>query len=366
MESHTNILLVRRIILALLLGGLALLSYAVLHLFIVPVAWAAIVAYTTWPLYDRLRVRLGRRDSLASLLMTLLLTTAFVLPLLWLMAMLRGEMSGTYGALTDYLSRGPDALPGAVKRIPGLGPWLQDTMQELSSNPDGLREQVSRWLEQGTGELLGVLGGVGRNAAKLAFALVTVFFFYRDGEKLLDQLKRVLRSFIGIRFNGYLDAVSSTTKAVVYGLVLTALAQGLLAGLGYWVAGVNAPALLGAITVVLALIPFGTPVVWGAAGVWLLMKGDVAAGVGLLAWGTFVVSWVDNLIRPIVISSATQIPFLLVMFGVLGGLAAFGLIGLFVGPVILAVLMAVWREWLEGSHIPENIIVNPVIVTNGE
>jgi predicted PurR-regulated permease PerM len=331
----------------------------VLNLFIVPVAWAAIVAYTTWPLYSRLRERLGRRDGLASILMTLLLAAAFVLPLLWLVVMLRAEMSGAYGALTDYLSQGPDALPGAVKRLPWVGPWLQETLGELSRNPDSMREQVSRWLEQSTGELLGVLGGVGRNAGKLAFALVTVYFFYRDGEKLMDQIRRVLRSFIGIRFNGYLDAVAGTTKAVVYGLVLTAVAQGLLAGLGYWVAGVKAPPQLGALTMVLALIPFGTPLVWGAAGIWLLIKGDVAAGVGLLAWGTFVVSWVDNLIRPIVISSATSIPFLLVMFGVLGGLAAFGLIGLFVGPVILAVLMAVWREWLEGSHIPENIIVAP-------
>jgi predicted PurR-regulated permease PerM len=359
MESTNNIILTRRIILALLLGGLALLSYAVLNLFIVPVAWAAIVAYTTWPLYARLRERLGRRDNLASLLMTLLLTAAFVLPVLWLVAMLRTEMSGAYGAVTDYLSQGPDALPGAVKRLPWVGPWLQEKVGELSSNPDSMREQVSSWLEQGTGELLSVLGGVGRNAGKLTFALVTVYFFYRDGEKLMDQLKRVLRSFIGIRFNGYLDAVAGTTKAVVYGLVLTAVAQGVLAGLGYWVAGVNAPALLGAVTMVLALIPFGTPLVWGAAGVWLLLKGDVGAGFGLLAWGTFVVSWVDNLIRPIVISNATQIPFLLVMFGVLGGLAAFGLIGLFVGPVILAVLIAVWGEWLEGSRIPENIIVAP-------
>jgi len=359
MESNTNITVARRIILALLLGALALLSYAVLQMFIVPVAWAAIVAFTTWPLYSRLRAKLAPRDSLASLLMTLLLTMAFVLPVLWLVIMLRIEMGGAYGTVTEFLSKGPDALPAAVKHIPWLGPWLQDTLRDLSSNPDGLRDQISHWLEQGTGELLGVLGGVGRNAAKLAFALVTVYFFYRDGENLLAQLKRVLRSFIGFRFNAYLDAVASTTKAVVYGLVLTALAQGFLAGLGYWVAGVNAPALLGALTVVLALIPFGTPVVWAAAGVWLILKGDVAAGVGLLVWGALVVSWVDNLIRPMVISNATQIPFLLVMFGVLGGLAAFGLIGLFVGPVILAVMMAVWREWLENAHIPESIIVTP-------
>jgi predicted PurR-regulated permease PerM len=98
-------------------------------------------------------------------------------------------------------------------------------------------------------------------------------------------------------------------------------------------------------------MPFGTPV-WGALGAWLLFTGKTLEGIGLLLWGALVVSWVDNLIRPLVISSATHIPFLLVMFGVIGGLAAFGLIGMFVGPVVVAVLMAVWREWLEDQGPP--------------
>ena len=133
--------------------------------------------------------------------------------------------------------------------------------------------------------------------------------------------------------------------------IATALGQGLVAGLGYWWAGLPAPVLLGAVTALIAMIPFGTPFAWGSLGVWLLVSGDTAAGIGLLLWGTLVVSWVDNLVRPLVISNATQIPFLLVMFGVLGGLAAFGLVGLFLGPVVLAVLMAVWREWIEESDL---------------
>jgi predicted PurR-regulated permease PerM len=143
------------------------------------------------------------------------------------------------------------------------------------------------------------------------------------------------------------------TKAVVWGLVATAVGQGIVAGLGYWWAGLQAPLLLGAITALVALIPFGTPFTWGSIGVWLILTGNTVAGVGLLLWGALVVSWVDNLVRPMVISSATRIPFLLVMFGVLGGLAAFGLVGLFIGPVILAVLMAVWREWLGETRAEE-------------
>jgi predicted PurR-regulated permease PerM len=159
----------------------------------------------------------------------------------------------------------------------------------------------------------------------------------------------VLQRFVGARVERYLSAAGATTKAVVYGLILTALAQGTLAGLGYWMAGVHAPVLLAVLTAVIALVPFGAPLVWGSLGVWLLLTGHSAAGLGLLLWGMLVVSWIDKLVRPMVISSASHVPFLLVMFGVLGGVAAFGLIGLFVGPVVLAIVMALWREWLERS-----------------
>jgi predicted PurR-regulated permease PerM len=345
----------RRIILALLLGGLLVLAYTVLQLFLVPVAWAAIMAYTTWPLHQWLRRVLGGRATLSALLMTLLLSATFVLPLLWLMATLRTELTGAYAAVAAYLAQGPRPLPEVLASIPWLGDWLQQLLDQLARDPTALRQQIGEWVEQRTSELLDLLGGVGRNAAKLGFALITVLLLYRDGDTLLAQLRQVLQRFVGERIEGYLGAIGATTKAVVYGLVLTALVQGALAGLGYWAAGVDAPVLLAVLTALIALIPFGTPFVWGSVGVWLLLNGQTAAGVGLLVWGTLVVSSVDNLIRPLVISSATRVPFLLVMFGVLGGLAAFGLIGLFIGPVILAVMMAVWHEWLE-SQAPEETV----------
>ena len=346
MDNPTGSFTPRRLILALLLGGLLVLAYSVLHLFLVPIAWAAIMAYATWPLNMRMRRALGGRPTLAAAVMTLLLTLAIALPLLWLISVLRTELGSAYAAVAAYLAQGPKPLPDFVRATPWLGDWLQETLDHLAANPAALREQIGVWMEQRTGELLELLGGVGRNAARLGLALLTVLFLYRDGEKLLAQVRHVLGRFVGQRVEGYLSAVGATTRAVVYGLVLTAIAQGALAGLGYWVAGVQSPMLLAVITTLIALIPFGTPFVWGSIGVWLLLTGKTAAGIGLLIWGTVVVSWVDNLIRPIVISNATQIPFLLVMFGVLGGVAAFGLVGLFIGPVVLAVMMAVWREWL--------------------
>ncbi len=339
-----------RVILGILLGGLLLLSYAVVRPFLAPIAWALILAYVTWPLVVRLRRLFGGRNTLAALAMTLLLTAAFVLPLLWVGLLLRGELANFYASAASLLSRGELRLPEVLADIPLFGSWLQNLLDEFARDPAAIRGQVAGWVEARAAESLNVVGGVGRNAAKLGFALITVFFLYRDGEQVLAQAQLVLHRFLGARVDPYLAAVGSMTTAVVWGLLLTALAQGLVAGVGYWWFGLDAPVLLGAVTAAIALIPFGTPFVWGSIGAWLVAHGDLFNGIGLLLYGTLIVSWVDNLVRPLVISNATRISFLLVMFGVLGGLAAFGLVGLFIGPVILAVLMAVWREWIEESQ----------------
>ena len=341
----------RRVILGILLGGLLVLSYAVLQPFIVPVAWAGIIAYATWPLYRRLRASMRRYPTLAALLMTLMLTAALVLPALWLASLLRTELGTAISTVTGAIRAGTLALPDFIRNLPWAGDALQRLLEQLTGDPENFGTQMNTWVRQGLDQAVALIGDVGRNAAKLGFALITVFFFYRDGDKVLRQVQKVLRRFLGERVDGYLVAVGSMTKAVVWGLVATALAQGVVAGLGYWWAGVAAPILLSAVTALIAMIPFGTPFAWGSIGIWLLISGDTVGGVGLLLWGALVVSWVDNLVRPLVISNATRIPFVLVMFGVLGGLAAFGLVGLFLGPVVLAVLMAVWREWMEESEL---------------
>jgi predicted PurR-regulated permease PerM len=283
--------------------------------------------------------------------MTLMLTAALVLPALWLASLLRTELGTAISTVTGAIRAGTLALPDFIRNLPWAGDALQRLLEQLTGDPENFGTQMNTWVRQGLDQAVALIGDVGRNAAKLGFALITVFFFYRDGDKVLRQVQKVLRRFLGERVDGYLVAVGSMTKAVVWGLVATALAQGVVAGLGYWWAGVAAPILLSAVTALIAMIPFGTPFAWGSIGIWLLISGDTVGGIGLLLWGALVVSWVDNLVRPLVISNATRIPFVLVMFGVLGGLAAFGLVGLFLGPVVLAVLMAVWREWMEESEL---------------
>jgi predicted PurR-regulated permease PerM len=235
--------------------------------------------------------------------------------------------------------------------LPWVGAWLQEELKNLSADPEALQRQLLTLSEQSSIEFTRVVGTVGRNVTKLFFAMLSMFFLLRDGPRVFNETRAVLEGALGPRVPDYLDAVTATTKAVVYALVLGAIAQGIVAGLGYWIFGVQAPALMGAVTALVALVPFGAPIIWASLSLWLLITGNTWQGIGLLVWGVFLVSWMDNIIRPLVISNATQMPFLLVVFGVLGGVLAFGLVGLFIGPVLLAVSLALWREWLE-HHQP--------------
>lgn len=345
MEDLPEAKWLRRLLLAGLLAVLLLLAFQVLQPFIVPVIWSAILAFVTWPLHQRvLRLCRGQRD-VSAFLMTLLLTICIVLPIVWLVILVQAQALPVYRELAPLLAN--TQLPSFITQLPILGPRLQEIFTEFARDPEALGEAIRGFLDQSSGELATLLGGVGRNLAKLVIAMVSLFFMFRDGEHFIAQLRRMLEQFFGsVRVDHYLDAIGATVKAVVYGLVLAALAQGTLAGLGYWVAGLPAPAFLGAITFLVGLVPFVVPFVWAGASLWLFLSGQTVAAVGLFIWGLTAVSWVDNLVRPLVISGATRIPFLLVMFGVLGGLGAFGLVGLFIGPVILAVSVAIWREWL--------------------
>lgn len=339
----------RRLLLGIFLAGLLMLGWKVLNPFIIPVAWAGILVYVTWPLYLRLRNSLGGRHTPSALLMTLLLALTLILPILWVVFLLQSEISGIYQQIAQQLAQGHLVLPAPFRDIPWLGHEIQNFLDRLNASPEALKAQLTEWSEYALNHAAGFVGGLGRNMGKLGFALLTAFFLYRDGEVVVRQIREGLRPVLNERIDDYLRAMGDMARAVVYGIVLTALAQGFLAGIGYAVAGMGNPVFLGVLTTLIAFIPFGTPFAWGAVCVWLFLAGHTWAAIGLLAWGTFVVSWVDNIIRPLVISNATRMPFLLVMFGVLGGLAAFGMVGLFMGPVILAVMVAAWREWLEDA-----------------
>ena len=294
------------------------LTFWVLSPFLAALAWAGIIAYVTWPLHQWLSRRLPGRDNLAALLMTLGVAATLLLPLVWVMFTLVGDVAVASATLKQLSVQGLPPLPAGVRAWPG-GEWIVAQYQRVQADPAWVRAQIDALGLTDTSRLRAVVGGIGRNVAKFGLAVFALFFLYRNGDNVLAQFRGVATRWLGEAARGYIQAVGVTVRAVVFGIVLTALAQGLLAGLGYWAAGIAAPALWGVITALVSLIPFVGPVVWIGLSLGLLAHGETQAALGLFLWGALVVSWVDNLIRPLVISGPTRIPFLLVFLGVLGG-----------------------------------------------
>ncbi|MDO9106600.1 MAG: AI-2E family transporter [Methylovulum sp.] len=347
MKEILSTAVIRLSIPILLLAGILALSFIILRDFFLVLAWAFILAYVVWQPYLWLRRKLHDNANLSAALMTAIIAAVISLTLFWLAAMLQNETKMAYQTLIENFAHGPYKLPVAVSRIPWLGDELQHWLDRVTNDQVGMTGQLVEWAKQWLGEFGKFLGDIGRYVMKLGFVLVTVFFCFRDGQNAIRQVQQGLIHFLGEYQQVYLQAAGDTTRAVVYGIVLAALGQGLTAGLGYAVAGVQAPVLFGAVTAVLALIPMGAMLIWLSIAGMLLATGQIWPGVGLLLWGFLVVSTVDNVIRPLVISGTSQVPFLVVMFGVFGGLSAFGVVGLFLGPVILSVLLAVWQAWLK-------------------
>lgn len=328
------------------LGFLLLLwlSFLVLREFILTLAWAFIMAYVLWSPYQRCTHYFNGNKTRSAALLTGVITTVVIIFVYGLLNLLQDEMTRAYAFLSAYFNQPSFELPERVRTLPYAGEYLQNHLNALMENRTALNEKLVEWVKYGLGETAHLLRSFGQYVIKLCFVLITVFFCFRDGENWLNQLQQGIAYFLNDKKGVYLQTAGDTSRAVVYGLVLAALGQGVVAGIGYAVAGVSTPILLAALTALLALIPMGATLVWFPTGWMLLFNDELLAGFGLLAWGFLAVSTVDNVIRPLVICGTSEVPFLIVLFGIFGGLTAFGAIGLFLGPVILAVLLAVWHE----------------------
>ncbi|MFQ5521751.1 MAG: AI-2E family transporter [Candidatus Methylomirabilia bacterium] len=325
-------------------GALVALAALMLRPFLSAAAWAVVLVFATWPLFRLIERALAGRTVWAALCMTLMLVIVVAAPASMASLALAREAQELY----IYLARWTPTeipIPTWVKDLPLVGPQVAEQLEALRAQPNVVEEWLLSQARPWALFLARAARGFGRNVANAALALFTLFFLYVHGRALLAQSRRVMVGLAGSRVEALLLPAGETIRAVMYGVLLTALAQGSLAGVGYWAAGLGAPVLLAVTTSLLAFLPFGAPVVYVPASVWLLLEGRYLAGGLLLVWGVLVVSSVDNLIRSWLISGVARIPFLLVFFGVIGGLTAFGLIGVFVGPVLVTLLLHLWREW---------------------
>lgn len=337
----------QRPLLALLAASLTFLCVWVLAPFLSSIAWAAILAYISWPAYRLVRKPFGRSPDAAALVMLLLVTCLLLVPLLWLVFLVRDEFMSSFPLIASSLSEGVHAVVEGMRRIPWLGAPLQDELNRYVADPATLGRDSVSMLQSWVGALASFLAALGRNLARILLTLLILFFFYRGGDEMAQELRRAAkRLFVGGGHVRYLRAAGAITRAVFFGILLSAAAQGVIAAIGYRLAGLRAPALLGALTAVLSVVPLiGTAFVWLPVAIGFMVAGAWGKGVFLLAWGTLLVHPTDNLLRPLLVSNAARLPFLLVALGAIGGISAFGLIGAFAGPVLLGIALELWREW---------------------
>jgi predicted PurR-regulated permease PerM len=317
----------------------------VLKPFLPAILFAAAVVISTWPLYQRLLNRMNGRRTLAALTMTLTLTLLVIIPLAMVAYNLADDVAVAYQKVTGALERGVLLPPEWVPRIPLVGKSLDTYLRQLVASRESMMEAVQRLIEPARHYFLaaGILLGTG--VAQVSLAAFVSFFIYRDGAGLLRVIHVMMRRVMGEGADGISDTVSQTVRGVMYGLLGTALAQALVAAIGFAIAGLPAVPLLSVLVFVSSLVPVGPPLVWGPAAIWLFMQGETGWGVFMLVWGLLAISGVDNVVRPILISRGSSLPFLLTLLGVLGGVLAFGFVGMFIGPTLLAVGYSLIGKW---------------------
>jgi predicted PurR-regulated permease PerM len=316
--------------------------------FVLPLLWAAILAIATWPLYKRALRSLGGREIQAALLVTLLCAIVFITPLV-LGLVQAARQAPALAALVASANNEGLAAPEWLHRIPMAGNAIYEWWASTIGQPHGLTHLLtdgSATRMHSASEVLRNIGaGVMHRMIDVVFAFLCLFFFYKDGAALLSQTEAVGRHLIGhARWSLYATKVPTAIRATVNGLVLVGLGEGLLLGIAYEVADVPSAVLWAAATGVLAIIPFGAPLAFGSVAGLLLYNGNTLGAIGILVWGAIVLFVADHFVRPTIIGNATKLPFLAVLLGILGGVETLGLIGLFVGPVVITLFVTLWHE----------------------
>jgi predicted PurR-regulated permease PerM len=345
-----------------MMAGIALLTLLVistvlvLRPFLASLILAAVLAYATWPVYGWLLSRCRLRPGKAALVMTLLLLSTLVTPFAimgWsladnaveLLRLVREALNSPLPPPSDWLAK-----------VPLVGGYLNEQWLALMQLDEGallvrlkqyfLHLPLKEWA-------IAAGGALGQGVVLISFSVLICFFFYRDGPAITDRVQRLMEHLTGHRAKQLIEVTAGTVSRVVNGILGTALAQSVLALLGFWIAGVPAAMLLGLLTFFLSIVPMGPPLVWVPAAIWLYVHGQTGWAIFLVVYGALLISSIDNVVKPYLISRGGSLPLLLVFMGVLGGLLAFGFIGVVLGPVVLAISFALLSEWMRPAAVAD-------------
>lgn len=318
-------------------AGVLLLLFLIFKPFLTAIAWAVILATLSYPVYHRLRKFLKTKsETLPALLMTFLVLFIIILPAIFLGISLTTETIGAYKFLEENYSAQTQVVAGQE--------WFEKLSAYLAQYHFNLKETLVNMMKTASSSVAaytsGFFKGFVKTLVNFFLTMFTLFFLLRHGGKALQELNWVI-PLAQHQKEQIFERFREVLYAILYGILLTAIVQGTLGGIGFWIAGLPSPVLFGALMAVCALIPVGgTSLVWIPAAVILYLQGFVGKAIFLIAWGFLIVGLVDNIIKPIFISGRSKLNFILVFFGILGGIHLFGLVGVFAGPLIIALFLA--------------------------
>lgn len=331
-----------------LIGALVLVGVWMLRRFIAALCWAVVLAIATSSIYDRwlAKFRGKRRNVWAALTFTAIVGAVLLVPLIYGGVVAGREAIAVVREFAASTGSGPLPLPSWVEQMPWLAGWVRDFWAEylVSGGQAAGHVHASPRMIEWT-RIVGVQ--VARRIVTLAFTLLTLFFVYLERDRLSVQVPRVCRRLFGSSVDRLLKRVVSAIRAAVDGIVFVAVGEGAVMCGVYALAHAPHPILSGVITGVFATIPFAAPVVFGTVAVVLVVRGSIAAAIVVAVAGTLVLFIADHFVRPVIIGEGAKLPFLWALLAILGGVESFGLVGIFIGPALMAALLSLWRGWVE-------------------
>lgn len=333
-------ILVRVLLMAVVAYG----CYLVVAPFLTAIIIAAVLAVATWPIFDKLLAATRRRSTPAAVIMVLGIVVVVLIPMSFILIAAAQQLPKGIAAVIGWVKDPAPILEG-IAAIPYAGPWLHDQVLH-AIDPATFSQTVQKLLEPMTSLVVNSAVSASNGLFQLALVTFIAFFFYRDGPWFADRIRALIERVSGGIASEISGILINTTRSVVNGIVGTAIAQGLVAGIGFWIADVPGVLLWSAAVCLLSVVPIGPPLVWIPAAVWLYAQGDIGMAVFMIIWGTAAVSSVDNVVKPLLISRGSTLPLALIFLGVFGGVIAFGFLGLILGPVLLAIGISLFQAWL--------------------
>ncbi len=324
------------------------------HGFVVPVLAALVIGFASWPLFSRLQRNVGGSSTLAASIAISLIVAFLVVPLTIAVLYTVDEVRQWVMWVVEANREGSTA-PQWMLALPAVGDWIGTMWDKHIGSPGAIGSLIQIASGANIGNIyravLAAGGGAFHLFLTLLFMIIALFFVYRNGADFSRQVDLIGERILPTRWGRISRVVPATISSTVTGMTLIAIGEGIVLGIAYWVTGVPSPVTLGVITGFMALVPGGAPLSFTLISIYLVASGTPFAGLGLFLWGSIELFIVDKTLRPRLVGGPIKLPFLPTFFGLIGGVKTMGFLGLFIGPVLMALLVAIWREWLREAEL---------------